>query len=149
MAPSRSARSRSKDWTSCAGSRTRGSLMAATSRLLHALFCLQLAALDVALRGPAFYAARPRALGYLVASAMLLYLLAAQRLPRSLRAVAALALGLAVTAQIAFFRYFHAPFDDQAALAARLAWVDVRPVVVHALPFLAAATLAITAVELA
>ncbi len=45
-----------------------------------------------------------------------------------------LALGLAVTAQLAFFRYFHAPFDDQAALAARLAWVDVRPVVVHALP---------------
>jgi Sulfatase len=123
--------------------------MAATSRLLHALFCLQLAALDVALRGPAFYAARPRAAGYLVASAMLLHLLAAQRLPRPLRAVAALALGLGLTAQIAFFRYFHAPFDDQAALAARLAWVDVRPVVVHALPFLAGATLAIAAVELA
>ena len=123
--------------------------MTATSRLLRALFCWQLAALDVALRGPAFYAAHPRAAGYLVASAMLLHLLSATRLRRPFRAAAALSLGLAITAQIAFFRYFHAPFDDQAAIATRLAWVDVRPVVVHALPFLAGTALAITALELA
>ena len=66
----------------------------------------------------------------------------------SARLAVALLLGLAVTAQIAFFRYFHAPFDDQAAVAARLAWVDVRPVVWHALPALAASTLAIAALEL-
>jgi len=35
------------------------------------------------------------------------------------------------------------------AVAARLAWVDVRPVVSHALPALAASTLAIAALELA
>ncbi len=123
--------------------------MAATTRLLRALFCAQLAALDLALRGPAFYRAHPRALGYLVASAALLRLLAALRLRPGPRAAAALALGVAVTAQGAFFRYFHAPFDDQAAVAARVAWVDVRQVVVHALPVLAGAALVIAAIEVA
>jgi Sulfatase len=122
---------------------------AALRDLLSAIFCAQLVALDVALRGPAFYRAHPRALGYLAASAALLHLVASLRLRPALRAATALALGLAVTAQGAFFRYFHAPFDDQAALAARLAWVDVRPVVVHAMPVLAAAVLAIAALELA
>ena len=124
-------------------------VMAASRRLLHALFCLQLAALDVALRGPVFYAAHPRAVGYLVASAAFLHLVASLHLRPGLRAAAALVLGLGVTAQGAFFRYYHAPFDDQAAAAARLAWVDVRPVVVHGLPLLAGAVLAIAAIQLA
>jgi Sulfatase len=123
--------------------------MATMSRPLHALFCSQLAALDVALRGPGFYRVHPRAIGYLVASAAFLHLLASSRLRLGLRATTALLIGLGVTAQAAFFRYFHSPFDDQAAVAARFAWVDVRPVVVHALPVLAAAVLAVAAVELA
>lgn len=122
--------------------------MPAPRRLLHALFCLQLAALDVALRGPAFYLSHPRAIGWLAASVALLHLFASLRPRLALRAAAALALGLGITAQAAFFRYFHAPFDDQAAAAARLAWVDVRPVVTHALPFLFASVLAVSAIEL-
>src|SRR5262249_55570488 len=94
------------------------------------LLCLQLAVLDVVLRGPAFYLAHPRALFHLGASAALLHLLASLRLPLAGRLAVALLIGAGVTAQMAFYRYFHAPFDDQAAAAARLAWVDVRPVVV-------------------
>jgi hypothetical protein len=119
------------------------------SRTLHALFCLQLAALDVALRGPTFYLSHPRAVLHLVASLALLHLVASLRLGIAWRALAALLLGVGVTAQAAFFRYFHAPFDDQAAVAARLSWADVRPVVVHALPVLIGASLAIAALELA
>jgi hypothetical protein len=121
----------------------------APKRVMHVALSAQLAALDVALRGPSFYVAHPRAVLYLVASASFLYLVASRRLAVGARVAVALLLGLGVTAQIAFFRYFHAPFDDQAAVAARLAWVDVRPVVWHALPALAASTLAIAALELA
>jgi hypothetical protein len=116
---------------------------------LHLLFCLQLALLDVALRGGAFYVAHPRALGYLAASAAFLHLLAALRPGRPARALAAVLLALGVTAQLAFFRYYHAPLDDQAALAARLAWGDVRPMLLQALPALVGVTLAVAALEYA
>jgi hypothetical protein len=115
---------------------------------------LQLVALDIFLRGPRFYAEHPRALGYLAASAALLHLAGAWRAEatrarRTARTALALAIGLAVTLQLAFFRYYHAPFDDQAALAARLSWGDVRPVAVRALPVLAALSLGTAALEYA
>jgi hypothetical protein len=116
---------------------------------LHLLFCLQLVALDLALRGPAFYADHPRALGYLVASAALLHLATSIRPGRAARLAIASALGLSVALQAGFFRYFHAPFDDQAALAARLAWGDVRPVAERALPTLVALAVAVAALEYA
>ncbi|MFT3776165.1 MAG: sulfatase-like hydrolase/transferase [Minicystis sp.] len=114
---------------------------------MHLLFCLQLVALDLALRGPAFYGDHPRALGYLAASAALLHLLAAARPGRAARVAIAVAIGIAVALQAGFFRYYHAPLDDQAALAARLAWGDVRPVAERALPALAAIAILVAAVE--
>jgi Sulfatase len=125
---------------------------------LHLIFCLQLVVLDVALRGPAFYAVHPRAIGYLVASAAILHLVASLRSRPAGRAAAALAIGraagalgigCAVALQIGFFRYFHAPLDDHAALAARATWVDVRPVVLGALPALAVLAFAVAVIELA
>ncbi len=116
---------------------------------MHALFCLQLAALDLLLRGAPFYLAHPRAVGYLAASAALLHLLAALRLRPRFRAPAALLLGASIAGQIAFYRYYHAPFDDQAALAARFAWADVRPMLLRAFPTLLAVTLALAALEYA
>lgn len=116
---------------------------------MHLLFCLQLVVLDLVLRGPTFYAEHPRALGYLVASAALLYLLASLRLGRGARVTAAAAMGVAVTLQAGFFRYFHAPLDDQAAVAARLAWGDVEPVAARALPALAVFALFVAVIEYA
>ena len=116
---------------------------------MHLLFCLQLALLDVALRGGAFYAVHPRALGYLGASVAFLHLLAAVGLRPLPRALTSLLLGAGIAAQVGFFRYYHAPLDDQAALAARLAWGDVRPMLVHALPAFVGVTLAVAALEYA
>jgi hypothetical protein len=116
---------------------------------MHVLFFLQLAALDLALRGAPFYLAHPRAIAYLVASAALLHLAASLSGPRPARIAAAIFIGAGVTAQAAFFRYFHAPLDDQGAIAARLAWADVRPMLVAALPALALAALALSAIEYA
>jgi hypothetical protein len=116
---------------------------------MHALFCLQLAALDLLFRGAPFYLAHPRALAYLGASAALLHLLAALRLRPRARLPVALLLGASIAGQIAFYRYYHAPFDDQAALAARFAWADVRPMLVHALPTLLAVALGVAAIEYA
>jgi hypothetical protein len=119
---------------------------------MHVLFVLQLVALDVALRGAPFYLSHPRAIGHLVASVALLHLaasLTARDGRRAARAATALFLGAGVTAQAAFFRYFHAPLDDQGAVAARLAWADVRPIFFAALPVLAAAAAAIAAIEYA
>lgn len=116
---------------------------------MHRLFWIQLVALDLALRGPAFYADHPRALGYLAASAAILHLCASARAGRGARAAISLAMGAAVALQAGFFRYYHAPFDDQAAVAARLAWGDVRPVAVRALPALATIAIAVAAIEYA
>lgn len=116
---------------------------------MRLLFTLQLVALDLLLRGPRFYADHPRAIGYLVASAALLHLAASLRASRAARLAIALLIAVAVTLQAAFFRYYHAPLDDQAALAARLAWGDVRPVAVRALPALALIAVALTALEYA
>lgn len=118
------------------------------------LFCAQLAALDVALRGPSFYLSHPRAIAYLVASIALLYLLSStraqgrlSRLSRLSRLVACLFIGLALTAQGAFFRYYHAVLDDQVVAAARFAWTDVRPIVLKALPGLVAVALLLAVIE--
>jgi hypothetical protein len=116
-------------------------------RLLHALFCAQLAALDLAVRGPGFYAVHPRAAFHLLASVALLHLVASLR-PRPLvRAMLSVLLGASVALQAAFYAYYRAPFDDQAAVAARLAWADIRAVVLAGLPFAIAIALAIAALE--
>lgn len=111
------------------------------------LFCVQLAALDLALRGAAFYAIHPRAVFHLAASAALLFLVASLRPGRAGRAVFAALFGASVALQVAFFRYYHAPLDDQAAVAARLAWADVRAIVAAGLPAAIALTLVIAAIE--
>jgi hypothetical protein len=116
---------------------------------MHVAFCLQLIAIEIALRGIAFYLAHPRALGYLAASAALLHLFASRSSRRPARAAVALLLGGGITAQAAFFRYYHAPLDDQAAIAARLAWADVRPMMIHALPVLLGGAALIAAIEYA
>jgi hypothetical protein len=116
---------------------------------MHALFCLQLALLDLAMRGPRFYAAHPRALLHLAASAAALHLAASLRASRRARLAIAVALGLVLVAQAAFYRYFHAPLDAQVALAARRAWPDVRAMLLPAAPMLAALVLAVAALEAA
>jgi hypothetical protein len=116
---------------------------------MHALFCLQLALLDLALRGPGFYEVHPRAVAHLVASMAALHLASSFRARRPARIAIALALGLVVVAQAAFYRYFHAPIDDQVALAARRAWADVRAVLLPALPILAGAVLVVASLEYA
>jgi hypothetical protein len=116
---------------------------------LHLLFCVQLVTLDLVLRGPSFYLAHPRALGYLAASVALLHLAASLRARRAARIGIAAAIGVAVTLQAGFFRYYHAPLDDQAALAARLAWGDVRPIAERALPALGLVAIVIAALEYA
>lgn len=116
---------------------------------MHALFCLQLAVLEIALRGPGFYASHARAALHLVASVALLHLVASLRGSRVARVSVAVLLGLGLVAQTAFFRYFHAPIDDQVVLAARRAWPDVRAVLVPAFPMLAGLVVAVAAVELA
>jgi hypothetical protein len=116
---------------------------------MHLAFCLQLIAIEIALRGAAFYLAHPRALGYLAASVALLHLSASRSSRKPARAAVALLLGCGITAQAAFFRYYHAPLDDQAALAARLAWADVRPMMIHALPTLLGGAALIAAIEFA
>ncbi len=121
----------------------------ASSAPMHALFCLQLALLDVALRGPGFYAGHPRAVLHLVASAAALHLAASLRESRALRYAVAALLALSIVAQAAFFRYFHAPIDDQVALAARRAWPDVRAMILPALPMLAGLVIAVGAIEAA
>ena len=115
---------------------------------MRLLFTLQLVVLDLVLRGPRFYVDHPRAIGYLVASAALLHLVASARTGRGARVALSLLIAAAITLQAAFFRYYPAPLDDQAALAARLAWGDVRPVAMRALPALAAIALGLTALEL-
>ncbi|MFO0758721.1 MAG: sulfatase-like hydrolase/transferase [Byssovorax sp.] len=114
---------------------------------MHLLFCLQLGLLDLLFRGPAFYLTHPRAIGYLCASAGLLHLLAALRPRRRMRALASLLIGVSVAAQVAFYCYYHAPFDDQAALAARLAWADIRPLMIKGSPILLAISLAVGSIE--
>lgn len=113
------------------------------------LFALQLVVLDLVLRGPRFYADHPRAIGYLAASVALLHLIASLPRGRAGRIAIGAAIGLLVALQAGFFRYYHAPFDDQAAIAARLAWGDVRPVAVRALPALAAIAVLVAAIEVA
>ncbi len=108
---------------------------------------MQLAGLDLALRGGTFYAIHPRAVFHLGASVALLFLVTSLRPGRVTRAIFALLFGASVVLQGAFFRYYHAPFDDQAAIAARLAWADVRAIVVAGLPIAIAVGLVLGAIE--
>lgn len=116
-------------------------------RAARALFCAQLAIFDLGLRGPSFYAIHPRALAFLAASGAFLFLVTELR-PRPIhRALFALLLGASVALQLAFFSYYRAPFDDQAAASARLAWADVRAIVLAGLPAAIAVTFVIAAIE--
>lgn len=115
----------------------------------HVVFCAQLALLDLIVRGPGFYAANPRAALYPLASLAVLHLAATASRPRAARGAVALALGTALVGQLAFYRYYHAPLDDQVALAARQAWQDVRPMLLRKLPALVVGTLVVGAAEYA
>lgn len=113
---------------------------------LRAAFCAQLAALDVAIRGAAHYASNARSISFLLASAALLYLATGIR-RRSLRLLTAVALALMIVLQGAFYLYYHAPVDDQVALAAARSWADVRPVAWRLAPKLFAALAAVALIE--
>jgi hypothetical protein len=110
-------------------------------------FAAQLAALDVWVRGASAYAARPRMLGGLVGSVALCGLVASLVRRRAWRIVLSLGLGSLVVAQLAYYRYYHAPLDAQVVTAARQAWSDVRPMLLHALPVLGAGIAVVAMVE--
>lgn len=110
------------------------------------IFALQLAALDVLLRGPSFYMWHPRALLHLLGSAIVLRFAASFRSDLT-RMVVALMVAFLVCFQIAIHRYYHVPFDAQVAMAARHSWADVRPVVLHALPVFIPCVLVLWLVE--
>jgi len=114
---------------------------------LRFAFAAQLAVLDIAVRGGGVYLARPRLVAGLGGSIALLALAASLTRPRLARV--ALALGLAVlgVAQLAYYRYYHAPLDAQVAIAARQAWADVRPMLMRALPMLALGTAVVASLE--
>jgi hypothetical protein len=120
------------------------------SRLgLGLLFAAQLALLDLGLRGPSALLLRPALAGGWVASTALL-LLVERWLTRSVaRALVALGLALVIVTELAYFRYYHAPFDAQVALAARHAWADVSPMLRGAAPALGAAIVLVGLLEYA
>lgn len=116
-------------------------------RIAFGLFCAHLAALDVAMRGPSFYVVHPRAALHLFASAAILFLVASARPGRAARAAFGIVVGASVALQGAFYSYYRAPFDDQAAAAARLAWADVRAIVIAGLPYAIVTAIVIAAIE--
>jgi hypothetical protein len=63
------------------------------------------------------------------------------------RALVALGLAFVIMTELAYFRYYHALFDAQVAVAARHAWGDVSPVLLGAAPVLGAAILSIGMLE--
>lgn len=99
------------------------------------IFAVQLAALELALRGAGFWGRHPRAVLFALASVALFRLAAASE-RRVVRFVAAGIVGALVVSQLAFHGYYHVPFDEQVALAARHSWPDVRPVLLRVLPWL-------------
>lgn len=107
---------------------------------------MQIAALDVVLRGPAFYVHHPRAVVVLMASMMALRLAVSVE-ARWFRAASCAVVALFVCVEIVTYRYFHVPLDVQVAIAARHSWIDVRPVVVSALPLSFVAVAAVGALE--
>lgn len=115
------------------------------------LFASQFAALDIAIRGPGAYLSEPRLAGGLLASWALLVLILKSRHLRHAgpRAIVSLAFGGLLVAALAYFRYYHAPFDAQAALAARHAWADVRPMLRQGTPVLLPSVLLVAALEYA
>ena len=105
-------------------------------------FAAELALLELALRGPGFFARHPRAALFVIASVALLRLAASLR-ARAARWVAAALVAALVVCQVAFHRYYHVPIDEQVALAARHSWADVRPVFLRVVPWLVLASAAL------
>jgi hypothetical protein len=115
------------------------------------LYLGQFAALDIWMRGPSAYMAHPRMAGALLASCALLSLvLHLKRVPQLWpRVVVALAFGFLVVSLLGYYRYYHAPLDVQAAIAARHAWSDVRPMLLRAAPVFGIATLVVSVLQYA
>jgi hypothetical protein len=110
------------------------------------VFAAQIAALDVGLRGPLFHLHHPRWVFASLAGVLVLRLVAASE-AKWARALACGLVALFVWIELATYRYFHVPFDLQVAIAARHSWIDVRPVVLHALPLSFVATAILGAAE--
>jgi hypothetical protein len=115
------------------------------SRAALGLFAFQFVGLDLLARGS-------RDLGWarlvsMTASVLLLALLATCVRQRLLRALVALFAGGLFVLQAFAIRYYHAPFDLQAARSARRAWADVGPALVHVLPYFALAAAVVGLVE--
>lgn len=114
-------------------------------------FTLQLAALDVYVRGPDAFKTQPRLIGGLVASwALLAFVVQRSCLKRAWpRALLAFSIGLLVASGLGYYRYYHGAIDAQVAVAARHAWADVRPMLLRSLPGLGLTTLVVAAIEFA
>jgi glucan phosphoethanolaminetransferase (alkaline phosphatase superfamily) len=115
----------------------------------HCLFVVQFAVLDLAIRGLTFYWSRPSISGYLLASIGLMTLFLHPRLVRHgwFRAFLAVCVGGALAVNLVYFRYYHGPFDAQAALATRYAWTDVAPVLKRGAIPLSVWSIALVALE--
>ena len=114
-------------------------------------FTLQLALLDLYVRGLDMFKNQPRLLGGSLASWALLTLVTRQRRLRGAwpRALIATVIGLLVASCLGYYRYYHGVIDAQVAVAARHAWVDVRPMLLRSLPWLGFTTLLVAAIEFA
>ncbi len=115
------------------------------------LFACQFVLIDLWVRGLGTYGRQPKLLAGLAASWALLTLivrLAAAQRPW-VKGFAAIIAGGLMLAVLAYFRYYHAPLDAQAVLAARHAWSDVYPVLWRGAPELCVAGLGLMGVEFA
>ena len=103
------------------------------------------------MRGVHCYLRQPRYLSGLVASLATMLLLTQMRSLRHmwLKVVLALLTGWVALAALAYFRYYHAPLDAQAVVAARHAWPDVYPVLRRAALQLGIGWIGFTGLELA
>src|SRR5262245_31631546 len=101
--------------------------------LAAAAFSMQIAALDVVIRGPSKLVAAPRHLFALAASTAFAWILSTLAVRRSARAVIAVVVGALLVLDCLYFHYYRDVLDAQALACARHAWTDVRRVVAEML----------------
>lgn len=110
------------------------------------LFAGQIALVDLLLRGPSFYVRHPRALLVLAGIVLALRAIASVKMAWA-RGLACVLVAFFACLEIGTYRYFHVPLDLQVAIAARHSWIDVRPVVLSAVPLAALGTAILGAAE--
>jgi hypothetical protein len=117
--------------------------------VLGALFALQFAIADVVLRGVSPYREHPAlALGALGSIASW-GLVSTYRRHRPVRLAASAAAAAILTLDAWVYRYYGTTLDRQVVLSALHSWADVRPIVVHVLPWAALGFAIVASVEYA